>query len=127
MSTVAGFISAYLAHRRGKNPIIWFLVGCLFGLFGIFAFLFFTPKKRQTQSSPVVEAQPYLFGPSDKFWYYLDAANTQVGPMSYDGLSNGWKQGKIPVNSLVWHEELTDWTPLQDLIRIESKKLEKSL
>ena len=36
VSSAAGLISGYLAYRRGKNPILWFLVGALFGLFGVF-------------------------------------------------------------------------------------------
>lgn len=121
VSSAAGLISSYLAYRRGKNPILWFLVGALFGLFGVFA-LFFSGHLRRKQPTPVpkvAEPQPYLFGPTNKFWYYLDASGTQIGPVSYNGITTAWKNGTVPATAFVWHEDLGDWQTLQNLIRVE--------
>jgi len=121
VSSAAGLISSYLAYRRGKNPLLWFLVGALFGLFGVFALFFsgYIKKKPPTPVAKVIEPKPYLFGPANKFWYYLDASGTQVGPVSYNGMTTAWKDGTVPVTAFVWHEDLTDWKTLQDLIRLE--------
>jgi hypothetical protein len=122
ISSAAGLISSYLAYRGGKNPILWFLVGVLFGFFGVFA-LFFSghfKKKKPAPPNNGIEPKPYLLGPSNKFWYYLDASGTQVGPMSYNGMTTAWKDGRVPITAFVWHEELIDWQPLQDLIRLEN-------
>jgi hypothetical protein len=121
VSSIAGLISGYLAYRRGKSPIFWFFIGLLFGFFGVFALFFSTNKRKQSSPSPQAKRpEPYLFGPSNKFWYYLDATNTQVGPMSYNGMANAWKQGVLPPSAFVWHEDLAEWKPLQELIRTES-------
>lgn len=111
-SGVIGLISAYLAHRRGKNPITWFMIGFFFGLLGVFA-IFFVP---QDKKQPVPAATPYITGPNDKVWYYLDSANAQVGPMSYNALASAWQQGAVLPTNFVWHEELPEWKPLKDLI-----------
>ena len=124
VSSVAGLLSSYLAYRRGKNPILWFLVGALFGMLGVFA-LFFSGhfKKKQAASvAKLAEPKPYLAGPTNKFWYYLDAAGTQVGPLSYNGMTAAWKEGTVPVTAFVWHEDLTDWQALQDLVRFTGAK-----
>jgi hypothetical protein len=113
-STATGLISAYLAHRREKNPYVWFLIGFFFGMLGML-FLFFAPKKEQ--ASKPSAPQPYIFGPADKFWYYLDPEQKQIGPMSHQALSDIWKEAKIHHDTLVWNEEMSDWKPLKDLLR----------
>lgn len=116
-SAIAGIISSYLAYRRGKNPILWFLIGMLFGFFGVFALFFATTsKKQETPTLKAIEPEPYLVGPSNKLWYYLDTSHTQVGPISYNGITSAWKEGKVAPTTFVWHEDLIDWKPLKDLI-----------
>jgi hypothetical protein len=116
---LTGALGAYLAHRRGHNPYIWFCIGSFFGILGAFA-IFFAParKKVLTKSEPeppVQQLLPGIQGPSDKFWYYLNQEHKQVGPMSLDGLTNAWRQGKISLTTYVWNEELPDWKPLREL------------
>jgi len=117
---ITGLITAYIARRRNRNPISWFTVGFLFGLLGLL-FFFILPQKKKPAPKIVIapKPQPYVFGPRDKYWYFLDKNHSQVGPMSYIALSNHWKQGKIKEDTFVWHEELTDWKPLQELLRMQ--------
>ena len=83
-SAATGILSAYLAYRRGRNPYIWFFIGGFFGLLGTI-FLFFAPrsKKAEEASKPLTppKSEPYLFGPAEKFWYYLDNGQAQIGPI----------------------------------------------
>ena len=116
----SGIITAYIAHRKERNPLPWFFVGFIFGLIGLL-FFFFLPRAKKKETPITLQKigpQPYLFGPADKFWYFLDKDHAQVGPMSYSALSDHWKKGSIHPTTFVWHEELTDWKPLQELIRI---------
>lgn len=115
-SAATGLLSAFLAHRRGNNPYLWFAVGFCFGMLGALC-LFFAPKKKKFTPPPAPIPQPYLSGPLDKFWYYLDPSHTQVGPMSHTAISKEWQEGKIPTSTLVWHEELAEWQPLADLVK----------
>ena len=114
-----GVVSAYLAAKRGKNPYLWFVLGFSFGIFGIFAIFFASMSKKAQKPLP---RQPVyqLDGPSDKFWYYLDPSHTQQGPMSRDALLTAWRAGKVNLSTLIWHEELTDWKPLQESLKTET-------
>lgn len=122
IAAIVGFLSAHIAKRRGRNPSIWFGIGFLFGILGILAiFLMPLPKKKQVPSPPLPtsEPEPYIDGPSDRFWYYLDTAHQQQGPMSHNALTTAWKKGEIASSTLVWHEELANWKELQELIKIK--------
>lgn len=114
-------LSAYLAHRRGRNPYIWFCVGFFFGIFGVMA-IFFAPQKKPKEAvQPIPEPIPApilsIQGPTDKFWYYLDPTHQQQGPMSLDALTLAWREGRISPATFVWHEDLSDWKPLKDLLK----------
>ena len=109
-----GSLSAYMAHRRSKNPYLWFALGFFFGVLGIFAF--FLASKPKTQKPPApLEPVFKLNGPVDKFWYYLDAENSQKGPMSKDALTAAFKSGHLNLNTYVWNEELASWKHLSEL------------
>ena len=121
VGSITGLISAYFAYRRHRSPLFWFLIGFFFGLLGVIAF-FLAPssKKKRVPShleQPNPVPQPYLFGPSDKFWYYLNEAREQIGPLSHHGITNAWKEGKLSSATFIWHEELSEWKPLQELVR----------
>lgn len=120
-----GAISAFLAKRQGKNPILWFFLGMFFGIFGLL-FLFFSnsssiqQSKRETKKqkdpntidiTPKVEPEAKA-----KFWYYLDSENAQKGPISYNGLVQAYKEGEISSLSFVWNETLDDWKPFSKFL-----------
>ena len=122
MSSLAGLISAYIAQRRGRNPYFWFGIGFLFGLIGVLA-IFIIPNPKRVQREEVTtqsEPKPYIDGPIDRFWYYLDGSRQQQGPMSHDALTEAWKRGKITISTLVWYEDLANWTELQELIKFKN-------
>jgi hypothetical protein len=112
-----GILGAYLAYRRARNPYIWFCIGFFFGILGAFFILFASSRKKKAVDPEATPApEPTILGPSDKFWYYLDPNHAQIGPMSLEALNGAWKQGKISLTTYVWHEELPEWKPLQELI-----------
>lgn len=116
-AAIAGIISAFLASKRGKNPYLWFTLGCLFGILGIFAILVALPPKRKPAAAK--QSVWRIDGPSDKFWYYLDPSNQQHGPMSRDALTAAWKSGKLNPTTYIWHEDLPNWKPLQESLKAE--------
>jgi GYF domain 2 len=114
---VFGAVSAYIAHRRGKNPYLWFFLGTFFGLFGIL-FLFLAPRPKAPKTDPnTIDITP-IFSTEhrDKLWYYIDGRNTRHGPMSFQALSKAWSQGKILPTTYVWNESLPDWRPFGEFI-----------
>lgn len=115
-----GTVSAYLAYKRGKNPYTWFAVGFFFGLIGVFALFFASGQKKTTPLPTAAEPIYTIQGPADKFWYYLDPTHQQQGPMSRDSLTTAWKEGKLTLSTYVWHEELPDWKPLKETVKLEN-------
>ncbi len=79
---LTGALGAYLAHRRGRNPYIWFCIGSFFGI--LVRLRSSSPQKKNSPKakpgSPK-EERPLqtIQGPSDKFWYYLNPEHQQVG------------------------------------------------
>lgn len=128
IAVLTGIISAYLARSRGRNPLVWFFVGLGFGLIGVFAIFFFPKKKKEKEGSaeeelaPETFLRPLLTGPSDKFWYYLDSSQNQQGPMSFNALSRAYEEGIITHATYVWHEDLTNWQPLQNFFLTETAR-----
>jgi len=109
---IFGAASAYMARSRGKNPYLWFVLGMLFGVFGIL-FLLFGPKAHKTSQDPnTIDITPQ-FDPKHKehLWYYLDSENHQHGPMSLDALVGALRQGKVSDKTFVWNESLENWKP----------------
>lgn len=117
-ATAIGSLSAYLAYKRSRNPYLWFFIGFFFGIFGIFAIFFApAPKKKVNRTPPPLVYN--IQGPIDKFWYFLDPANQQQGPMSRDAITAAWKEGRIDPSTYVWNEEMSDWKPLGEILKIE--------
>ncbi|MBI5273176.1 MAG: DUF4339 domain-containing protein [Chlamydiia bacterium] len=117
-ASAMGLLGAYLAHRRGRNPYAWFCIGFFFGLLGAM-FIFFAPahKKTALQGESKSSIPSFILqGPTDKFWYYVDKAEQQIGPMSFEALRSAWGQGKISPATYVWHEDLPDWKPLETFL-----------
>ena len=112
-----GALSAYLAHRRHQNPYKWFLIGFLFGAFGLFAVFFFPQRKKASLPVPEEKPLPTINGPLDKLWYYLDPTHQQQGPMSHNALTTAFREGRISLTTYVWNEELTEWKALQELVK----------
>lgn len=48
-------------------------------------------------------------------WYYLDAARERHGPVTAEVVAARFRAGTIDLQSLVWREGLSEWTPLGQL------------
>jgi hypothetical protein len=121
----SGAICAWISRKRGQKPfqwIIWFAIGALLALLGLFIFPFLwlarSQKKSRKRTVPRKPREPILAGPTDKLWYYLDeGTNQQQGPLSHTALETARRSGKLSPATLVWHEELTEWAELRSLLQ----------
>lgn len=118
---VFGCVTAYFAKTRGRNVYGWFFIGLFLGLIGL-CLVFIFPKKNlpvQKSDEPVtIDIVPDA--PEDhknKFWYYLDETNKQMGPMSFNALVRDWKEGKVHPQTQVWNENLTHWKPFSEFLK----------
>ena len=104
-----GLVSSFIASRQKRNAYLWFLIGSLFGAFGL-GFLFFS-RKKPTPAPP--KPQPILEQPLT-YWYYL-SGKTRHGPMSYDALKKSFYADKVTEETYLWNEDMTDWAKLKTL------------
>jgi hypothetical protein len=125
-SLLFGASCSFLAYKNQKNSYFWFAIGLCFGIFGLI-FLFFYILIRNRQKS-ALKKQPVgkekeelalvhsLASYSESMWYYVDAKNQQVGPISHNLLNQKIQNGTISISSLVWNEHLSEWKKLQELL-----------
>lgn len=130
---IAAF-TAYYANRKGRNPLLWFIIGILLGIFAPLILLFFSSVKSErsddglptmTMSKPdpslgnVSQGTP-LSGEvklqeEDKLWYYLDQNHQQMGPVSIIALRELWNRGQLELNSYVWSDGMEQWQKVESL------------
>lgn len=114
-------LCAHFAKKKGRNPMLWFMGGALFGLFAL-ATLFFVPKQRAAQpkasevAPPAKRLKALNAEQACKFWYYLDERKEQFGPMSFEALSKAWNEGKIQAHTLLWNEDLEGWKRFDEVV-----------
>ena len=57
-------------------------------------------------------------------WYYIDGPK-RVGPFTQEEWDDLTRSGKITASTLVWHENLTRWTPYGELLKQEESPREE--
>lgn len=122
-----GYGCSQIAQKKGRNTIFWFIIGAFFGLLALILIALLPPLGKKLLNSNSIHAPtprtlppltPIFPSHEGKLWYYLDLTKQQFGPMSLDRLSREWHEKKIEDATLVWNEELTDWKPLRDVVKI---------
>ncbi len=125
---IVGSMTAYYANRKGKNPLLWFVLGMLIGLFAPLI-LFFLPSNKPEEKFPTMSvsnpdpslaqlASPLEIPPSieeNKLWYYLDKDHQQMGPVSIIALRELWNRGQLELTSYVWSEGMDNWERVDNL------------
>lgn len=117
-------LSAYLARQRGRDPVAWFMIGILLGIFAPLLLILLKPlqmgdedkeeietirsSSTQVQESP---AQSYL----NKEWFFVDENHQQQGPVNFDQLKVLWQENKITLATYVWSQGMSQWIKIEDL------------
>lgn len=117
------FISAYLAKQRGRDPIGWFMIGILLGIFSPLLLLLLKPLNKEgleeneidenIKLAPPLEETPKQY--SNKEWFYLDKANKQQGPIYFNTFKSLWLEEKISPSTYVWSEGMQNWMRIREL------------
>lgn len=137
---IASFTS-YYANRKGRNPVLWFIIGVLLGIFAPLILLFFPPVKKESSNNgiptmtvsnpdPSLENLPQPIPPTqaqlkrqeeeDKLWYYLDQNHQQMGPVSIIALRELWNRGQLELSSYVWSEGMEQWQKVDNLPELKT-------
>lgn len=123
------FFCSYQAFKRGKNPIVWFLVGILCGLIGLGILYFFQfalqakQKKAPHPSSTVDESTRHEEKENNAFllWHYLGREKKAEGPMSFQALEEAWQKKRIDSSTYVWNETMVDWERIYQIPHLMNK------
>lgn len=138
-----GMLTAYLATKKNRNPIGWFLAGMFFGIFAVI-FLLILPPLSFTQdddSSEREDSEDFFLQNTledseiisipdtinqaaidTEKWFYLSKDRTNVGPLSIVQLAafleeckNSPEKGIDPKELWVWKKGMADWRKVKDL------------
>lgn len=128
---IASF-TAYYANRKGRNPLLWFIIGVLLGIFAPLILLFLSSVKPVDSDIPTMsvsnpdpsldqldQAPPQVNLQSseeeNKLWYYLDQNHQQIGPVSIIALRELWNRGQLEITSYVWSDGMEQWQKVDSL------------
>jgi hypothetical protein len=118
--TLIALLTGYCAQRRGRDPKIWFVIGFLFGLFGLAALFLISKQeiKPVKLESLVVEPTPPAEVPQivhqTREWFYLDKEHKQFGPTTFENLKEKFDAGAINSSTYVWTEGMDEWKRIKE-------------
>lgn len=119
--------TGFLAKRRGRDAVGWFLIGLLLGIFALIL-LFILPAhqpKTQVDLDPDEDRLLKIGGASPDMglyccdWFYLDDSHKQCGPVSLDGLRACWDEGDLTLETLVWRQGMEKWARVKELYELK--------
>lgn len=136
---IAG-LTAYYAGRKGRNPVLWFIIGILLGIFAPLILMLLPVVKDQNANKelptmtilnpdsslhqmpqpPLTESELKRQAEEDKLWYYLDKNHQQVGPVSFIALRELWNRGQLELNHYVWTEGMKQWEKVDTLPELKA-------
>jgi len=123
------------AKKRGRNTLLWTMLGFFFGIFAA-AVIFFLPIKKEPlqeeakePAAPIkamdnesaeafpdegafdVPRAPRLSGSKSLSWYYIDPSedNSIKGPISIDELRKVIHTNGFDASLYIWTDEFEDW------------------
>lgn len=123
-----GGATAYIAKQRGRDPIIWFIIGLFLGIFGILLLFILPPvveEGQQTNEPPAVNSSTFQAPAIThdylvKDWYYYDGERTRQGPIRFEELRELWKASQINEESFVWSDGMSGWQKIEQVQNLYS-------
>jgi hypothetical protein len=134
---IASF-TAYYANKKGRNPLLWFIIGILLGIFAPLILLFLSSVKNEAANNgaptmTISNPDPSLLNlpqtptqeevkineEETKLWYYLDQNHQQMGPVSIIALRELWNRGQLELNSYVWSDGMEQWQKVDNLVELK--------
>lgn len=127
---ILGISTSYAAKERGRDPVLWFVIGLLLGIIGLIL-VFILPKsgskiKESSEDSNLsakMLSQQEMLLPADyrlKQWFYLTDEQEQLGPFTFDEITEKKKKAVISDNTFLWCEGLKEWHSYSELITEKS-------
>ena len=133
LSILFGWGTSYLAQQRGRDPVIWFLLGMFLGILGPLVVLVMPDASKQKGKTQGSSSNPFYTGPDSTTievqpsevytvtqfhqheWYYYDQAQERHGPITFEDLRRMWHDNVVGGNTFVWHEGRDSWTRISEI------------
>lgn len=118
MWVLFGAAAAYYGQIKGRDPILWFVLGSLFGAFSLIILFFLPalePKQVPVEAEVLIEEMPSPPSPRFRDWFFMDENSAQQGPVTYSILQRRIYDGKLNGSTLVWSEGMGGWSKIEDL------------
>ena len=109
-----GTLTSRLAKQKGRDPVMWFWFGVMFGLIAVLILYFLKEEKEPELASPKVEMD------SSGIWFILDK-ETPLGPFSFEDIQKKFQEGTFTMSSYLWHEQWSDWKRASDVPDVASQ------
>lgn len=122
-----GTATAYFANQRGRDPIVWFMVGMLLGLFGLVLLFLLPPVSAEEAAAKEMEDLAGESKPPEikfpvaqhdyliKEWFYYDQHKERQGPVKFEVLKKLWEDGNIDEETFVWAEGMANWVKIEEV------------
>lgn len=136
---VIASLTAYYAHRQGRDPWLWMALGLLLGLIAPVILLFLSFSKQNEEQSkevtrhvyedpplqlsqpPLIEEKENVLPFAEKYWYYLDETHQQRGPVEETVLKELWKGGNLSTQTYVWSSGMEAWQTVAQLTDLHKR------
>lgn len=144
-----GFLTAYMARKKNRNPIGWFFAGMFFGVFGIIVLLILPPLSHKDTHPNLPDENDFSNNALNSFlentsltenlssidkvdistekWFYLNKEKQAVGPLSFEDLllflnakATQEKENEAPQNIWIWKKGMQNWEKVKNVPEINN-------
>lgn len=127
--TFFGLFTAYIAKKRGRDPVAWFMIGMFLGIFAPLLVMILPPINlskeealtgtEENEDMRLDSFEFHSFPSFQKEWYYIDQQGNQVGPYSFQHLKAFWEEGALNKRMFVWAEGMEQWQRIAEFSQLE--------
>jgi hypothetical protein len=124
-----GSLTSYLAKRRGRDPVAWFLLGMALQVIALII-LYVLPSLEKMETTELelnedeqmagFEFPDPVKDFQNKEWFYVNADRVQHGPFTFEELQRKWADGEMSKLSYVWADGMADWCRVVDFPHFEA-------
>lgn len=133
IQVLSGFIGYYIAIKKNKSPVLWFIIGFFFGLIGILI-LILLPETPNIQNKPPYRNQ-YSSKPNQQnetfeetiilhedenqeefdHWFFLNHEKQTLGPFSLKAICKNISKKEQPEKTWLWKKGMKNWQRLEEI------------
>lgn len=130
-----GGVCSYVAKNKGRNPVMWYILGMLFCLLALIVLSLLPSLKTPAQISDETEEnedeklsgsgfdEKKILAYQQNEWFYLGEDKQPKGPVGFNDLKTLWMDGLLESRSFVWTEGMVNWKRISEMVGLEDALL----